>query len=198
MSLQAHLPLNNHYFSYMKKILFSLLVIIPLMTFGKHQIKVPNVKSLQASVNGDWTKLPVMELGSRDVLTVSFDELSHNYHRFIVHVEHCEFDWTTSDGLFESDWLQGFNDWQIDDYENSLNTNVLYTNYRFQIPNDMCRLKLSGNYIIHILDEDSDNEEVACVELRVVEPIASVSVGVSANTDIDMNRSHQQVSMGVR
>ena len=198
MSLQTHLPLNNHYFSYMKKILFSLLVIIPLMTFGKHQIKVPNVKSLQASVNGDWTKLPVMELGSRDVLTVSFDELSHNYHRFIVHVEHCEFDWTTSDGLFESDWLQGFNDWQIDDYENSLNTNVLYTNYRFQIPNDMCRLKLSGNYIIHILDEDSDNEEVACVELRVVEPIASVSVGVSANTDIDMNRSHQQVSMGVR
>lgn len=182
----------------MKRIIIALLTIFPLTVFGWHEVKVPNVKSLQVSVNGEWTKLPVMELGSNDVLSVSFDELSHTYHRFAVHMEHCEFDWTTSEGLFESDWLQGFNDWQIDDYMNSLNTNVLYTNYTFQIPNDMCTLKMSGNYRLHIIDEDCDNEEIACVELRVVEPIVTLGMGISTNTDIDMNRSHQQVTLGMR
>jgi hypothetical protein len=159
---------------------------------------VPNVKSLQAVVGQDWlAPIPVMELGGDDVLHVGFDEMSHNYHRFVAHLDHCEYDWTPSDGLFESDWLEGFNDLLIDDYENSLNTTVSFTHYRMQIPNSQCSLKMSGNYRLTIRDEDEDGREVAVVEFRVVEPLMSTRLGVTANTDIDHNNSHQQVSLRI-
>lgn len=158
----------------------------------------PTIKTLQVMVNDNWLEPPIMQMGRGDVLNVGFDELSHIFHRYIVHMERCEADWTPSDGIFESDWLEGFNDNPIEDYENSINTTVLYTHYQLQIPNDRCRLRMSGNYRLHILDEEQDGEEVLTVEFRVVESLMNVGIGVTTNTDIDHNESHQQVSMTVR
>ena len=156
----------------------------------------PQVKTLQMIVNDDWMSLPVMQLGSDDVLNVSFDELSHTYHRYLYRVERCEADWTPSEGLFESDWLSGFSENPIEDYENSLNTTVLYTHYQLQIPNERCQLKMSGNYRLHIVD-DEDDHEVLCAEFMVVERLMDVGLGVTTNTDVDVNVSHQQVAMTV-
>ncbi|MBR6120908.1 MAG: DUF5103 domain-containing protein [Prevotella sp.] len=183
----------------MKRLLLSLLVILAaaVSATAGHRILSPDVKSLQVVVNQDWMSMPVMRLGSTDVLNIGFDELSHNYHRFIVHLEHCEADWTPTQGLFESDWLQGFNDQPIEDYENSLNTTVLFSHYRYHIPNNMQRLKMSGNYRLHVLDEDNDREEVLVAEFRVLEQLVNVGLGVTTNTDISHNTSHQQVNMTV-
>lgn len=166
-------------------------------TFGKHRIISPNIKSLQVVVNDNWLAMPVMELRTRDVLHVGFDELSHDYHRYIAHLEHCETDWSPSDELFESDWLEGFNDIPLDNYEKSLNTTVLYTHYRIQFPNEQCRLKMSGNYRLHILDEDNDNEEVLVAEFRVVEHRMDVGINVSTNTDLGLNGRYQQIAMSL-
>ena len=157
----------------------------------------PQVKTLQVVVNQDWLSPPVMRLGTDDVLNIGFDELSHNFHRYVYRLEHCEADWSPSEDLFESDWLEGFNGNTIEDYENSLNTTVLYTHYWLQIPNDRCRLKMSGNYRLHICDEDDGNKEVLCAEFRVVEPLMKVGMSITTNTDIDFNKSHQQVAMTV-
>jgi len=157
----------------------------------------PQVKTLQAVVNDDWLSPPVMTLGSDDILNVGFDELSHTYHRYIYKVEHCEADWSVSDGLFESDFLVGFNNNPIEDYTNSINTTVLYTHYSLQIPNERCQLKMSGNYKLTIFDEDNGGERVAEVRFMVVEQTMNVGLSVTTNTDIDVNRSHQQVAVSV-
>ncbi|MBQ2208670.1 MAG: DUF5103 domain-containing protein [Prevotella sp.] len=174
---------------------FLLLLTGPI--YAGNRIFVPNVKSLTSVVNGDWLNRPVMELNSSDQLRIGFDELSHNYHRFVYRLEHCEWDWTPSEGLFESDWLEGFNNNPIDDYRNSLNTTVLYTHYELTIPNDKCRLKMSGNYRLTVYDEDNADEAVLEVQFYVVEPLASVGLEVTTNTDIDHNKSHQQLSMSL-
>jgi len=182
----------------MKKILFLFLItFLPLVISGKSRILQDNFKSLQVMVNQQWLSMPVMTLGSSDELNVGFDELSHNYHRLIMHLEPCNPDWTPVEGIFESDWLEGFNDLPIEDYENSLNTTVLYTHYQLQIPNDQCRLRASGNYKLSVIDEDNDNQEVIVVEFRVVEPLMNVGLGITTNTDIDHNGRCQQVSMSV-
>ena len=134
---------------YTMKRLLSFLLLMPLMAHAGHQILSPNFKSLQVIVNNDWMAQPVMRLGTTDVFNIGFDELSHKYHRLVYHLEPCNPDWTPTEGLFESDWLDGFNDRPIEDYENSLNTTVLYTHYRMQIPNEETRLKMSGNYRLH-------------------------------------------------
>jgi len=180
----------------MKQLLY-LLIFLPMMTSARHQVISPNVKSLEVILNNDFTALPILQLGSDDHLQIGFDELSHDYHRYVCHLEPCNPDWTPAEGIFESDWLVGFNDVPIDDYENSINTRTLYTHYSFQFPNTQCRIKMSGNYRIYINDEDSDDENVAIIEFRVLEQLTHVGLGVTTNTDIDLNKSHQQVSMTV-
>lgn len=162
---------------------------------ARNIIYSPVIKTLQAVVNNDWLSPPVMTLGSSDVLNIGFDELSHTYRRFTYHIDHCEADWSTSDELFESDYLSGFNDNPIEDYQNSINTTVLYTHYSMQLPNERCRLKMSGNYRLTISDEDGGR--VAEVRFMVVEPLMSVGMECTTNTDIDINKSHQQLSMTV-
>ena len=171
-----------------------LLTVLPLQ--AANRIFAPHIKSLTSIVNGDWLNRPVMELGSADQLTIGFDELSHSYHRFVYRLEHCEADWTPSEELFESDWLEGFNGNPIEDYQNSINTTVLYTHYQLTIPNDQCRLKMSGNYRLTVIDEDNADEEVLAVEFYVVEPF--IGLAATTNTDVDHNDSHQQLSMSVK
>lgn len=181
---------------YIKRGMVAAMVMMTAGTISaKHTIYDPQIKSLQVVVNKDWLSPPIMRLRSNDVLNISFDELSHEYHRYTYRVEHCEADWTPSTSLFESDWLEGFNGNPIDDYDLSMNTTVAYTHYKFQIPNDRIRLRLSGNYRIHIYENDGDAREVMTIDFCIAEQSMPLAMSVTTNTDIDTNVSHQQVSL---
>ena len=174
---------------------FILMTLFSLSMTAGNKILSPQIKTLQAVVNDDWLTFPnVMRLGSDDVLSVSFDELSHDYHRYTYRIERCEADWLPSEDVFESDWLEGFNDNVIDDYATSINTIIPYTHYWLEIPNDRCRVKMSGDYRLHILD---NNETIATVDFMVTEQSMTLSLEATTNTDIDLNQSHQQLAISL-
>lgn len=181
----------------MRKAIAILLFLLPMTLLAGNRIYDPQIKSLQAVVNQDWLSPAVMRLYGNDFLHIGFDELSHDYHRYIYRLERCEADWTTSEGLFETDWLEGFNNNVIEDFERSINTTVAYTHYQLMIPNDKCRLKMSGNYRLHIIDEDM-GEDVLTVEFMIAEQAMNLSMAISTNTDIDTNFCHQQVTFGLK
>ena len=181
----------------MKKALAILLFLLPMTLSAEDRIYDSQIKSLQTVVNQDWLSPTIMRLYGNDHLHVSFDELSHDYHRYIYRLEHCEADWSSSEELFDTDWLEGFNDNVIEDFEHSINTTVAYTHYQLTIPNDRCRLKMSGNYRLHVIDEDQGNE-ILTVEFMITEQAMNLSMAISTNTDIDTNLSHQQVSFGLK
>lgn len=186
--------------SVLGKIIIAVLCAIPCInaTAQRNEILNDRIQSLQVVANGDWLSLPVMELGDGYV-DINFDDMTHEYRRYVYKLEHCEADWTVSDEIFESDYCEGFTDGNtIDDIEKSLMTNTLYTHYSLRIPNSHCRPKLSGNYRLTIYDDNDDGKEVLKVCFFVVEPRLrqmGVSLGVTSNTDVDINNSHQQVSM---
>lgn len=156
-----------------------------------------SIRSMQMVLNDDWREPPVMRLGGDDVLLFSFDEMSHAYHRYKYKITHCRADWSPSE-LFDIDYLDGFNNMPIEGWENSVNTTVLYTNYTFTIPNEDVSLKLSGNYIVEIVDdEEGSDEPVAEFRFSVVEQRVVLSASASGNTDVDMNKTHQQLSFTV-
>lgn len=176
--------------------LFVLSLLSPLALSAGNRIFSPQIKSLQAVVNQDFLSPAVMRLHTDDILQIAFDELSHDYHRYAYTIERCEADWTASEEMFESDWLEGFNAIVIDNHEQSVNTIIPYTHYQLQIPNDQCRLKMSGNYRLHIIDDESQ-KELACVEFMVTDQTMSLFMEASTNTDIDHNISHQQLSISL-
>lgn len=163
----------------------------------RHEIFNDRISSLQVVSGTDWLSPPVTTLGGAPI-HISFDDQTHEYHRYTYRIEHCDADWSVSEELFTSDYIDGFTDGNIiEDTEESLNTNVLYTHYHLSIPNAHCRLKMSGNYRITVLDDNNDEEPMFSACFMVVEPRMSVSLSVTTNTDIDINQSHQQVGMQV-
>lgn len=158
---------------------------------------VPSVRTPQMMLNDEWGRVPVIQLGGDDVLQFSFDEMSHVYHRYTYRIVHCNADWSQSD-LTEIDYIDGFNDVLIEDWENSVNTNQLYTHYHFSIPNEDVALKMSGNYRVEVYDDEEDEElPVASFEFSVVEPLVSFEAWVSGDTDRSFNDGEQQLTFTV-
>ena len=161
-----------------------------------HVIYDNRIATLQVIANDDWMSLPIIELNTSDVINIGFDDFTHEYTRYTYKIEHCEADWSLSESLFPSDYITGFTDGNtIDDSEESINTNVLYTHYSLQIPNSDCRLKMSGNYKITVYDENDDDRPMFTACFMVLQKQATVSMSVSTNTDMSVNNKHQQVSM---
>ncbi len=187
----------------MRQTAYKILSVLLALAIGKAQAQSdkvyhPMIHTLQTIVNDDWLRDDVITLDTDDWVTISFDHFSHDYHRFVYKIVHCNADWTPSE-LFEVDYMDGFNGLPIEDYENSLNTTMLYTHYRVDLPNDDIQFKVSGNYRVEIyLEDESEDEEapslVAVACFRVVEPRMVLNVAVTGNTDVDTYQSHQQVS----
>ena len=184
----------------MRRIFLTILTIFCTlaMTAQRHEIKSDHIATLQVVADNDWLTMPVIRLNSGQRIHIEFDDLTHQYNRYAYKVIHCEADWTESEELFESDYIEGFADGNtIDEMEESLNTNQLYTHYSLTLPNEHCRLKMSGNYKVEVYDDNDDSEPMLTACFMVVEPVMTVRMEVTPNTDIDVNKSHQQVSMEV-
>lgn len=162
----------------------------------KNNIFSARIQTLQIKVNNNWLSPPILSLHSDDVLELSFDELSHEYHRFQYVISHCNADWKASD-LSEIDFLEGFNNNPIEQYQNSINTTMLYTHYRLTLPNEQVRLKVSGNYKITIFDENNSQEPVCEAFFSIIDKKVNITANVTSNTEIDTNKSHQQVSFAI-
>lgn len=185
----------------MNKIITTIALLFNILSLHaqRQEILTDNIQTLQVVAADRWLELPVIDLNSDDVINIDFDDMTHEYHRYTYIVEHCESDWSVSTGLFESDYLEGFyNGLTIDDHEESLNMATLYTHYHLELPNDQCRIKMSGNYRLTVIDENEDNTPILYAYFMVVEQRFGVGVDVKTNTDIDINHSHQQLEISLQ
>lgn len=155
----------------------------------------PRIKTLQVKVDGEWGTPSVMLLARGHQVEVSFDDLQAQYERYNYTITHCNADWTESD-LLTSDYMTGFEEQRIDDYEQAMGTEMHYCHYWFTLPNENTRLLVSGNYCVNIY-EDGEDEPVAQACFSIIEPRVGVDIHVTSNTDIDTYDSHQQVEYTV-
>lgn len=160
------------------------------------EVKHKQIKTLQVKVQGETFSTPVIELNSRKVIEINFDALSHGYGRYAYTITHCNADWTPS-VLSSLEYMSGFQNLSIDDFANSLNTTTFYTNYRLFLPNNDIKFKVSGNYVVKVYNEDRPKDIVFTACFSIVEPKVNVAATVSSNTDIDVNKEHQQIGFEI-
>lgn len=160
------------------------------------------IRTLKVVVDGGERKIPVMRLGTKERVNISFDDMTHDYRRFTYTLQHCTWDWQVSDNLFESEFMEAsVDEGVIEGYTQSMNTSVLYTHYEVCLPNAYMRPLISGNYRLTISVEDDDADDgrrpVAIACFSVVEPVVGINASVSTNTELDWNDRHQQLSLQV-
>ena len=87
---------------------------------------------------------PFIQLNSNEFLILSFDELGEEANNYSYKIVHCTADWQESD-IDAFDYIDGFTQNDIAEYEYSFNTLQDYVQYRLAIPNEDIRLTKSGN-----------------------------------------------------
>jgi hypothetical protein len=97
--------------------------------------------------------IPIFRLG--DSFQFVFDDLYGTEANYFYTLTHCDYDWKPSQ-LAKQEYLNGFDDQRIQDYTNSLTTLQLYSHYRISFPNRLTQFRVSGNYMIKILDDDKN------------------------------------------
>jgi len=154
------------------------------------------VKTLRVGVMDNPLAPPVIELEGDQWIEISFDMLDSEPRTYTYTVTHCDADWTPSQ-LIQSEYMRGFQNRIIDDYAVSFNTTMDYVNYRLTLPNDDIYLKVSGNYVVQVFPENSDQPILnAC--FSVVEPQQSpIAMQITPRTDKGMNNFYQQVNFSV-
>lgn len=182
-------------------LLFAIAMISPLMAEAavsdtSTRIDAPAFHTLQTKVNGSEQLPPVIILDSDDRLNISFDELSDDRRYMRYELIHCDMRWRP-DGLVSPEYLEGFNEGTIDNYQYSQATAAHYVHYDLEIPNEQMRPRLSGNYLLRVYDESEPENTLLQVRFSIVEPVTTVSASASSRTDTDYNGSHQQLTIAV-
>lgn len=116
----------------------------------------------------DEMSFPIWDLGSSKYLTLSFDELGVNSKNYSYTLIHCNSDWTPSN-LDQSEYMDGYFEDQITEYQSSFNTTVNYIHYSLQIPNDYVRPTISGNYVLQVYESSNPENIIFYKRFMVVE-----------------------------
>ena len=88
-----------------------------------------------------------------DIINISFDILGEKKSDYYYQIIHCDYQWSPSK-ISKFEYIDGFDDIRITNYFFSKNTFQSFTNFNFQIPNENLKIKIDGNYVIKIYDEN--------------------------------------------
>ena len=144
-----------------------------------------NIKTV-SFVQNNQNVVPIFQLG--DAFQLQFDDLFGNDASYFYEIIHCDYNWNPSD-LQKRDYLQGFDNQRIQESSSSFNCLQIYTHYRLNLPNSNTQLKISGNYILKILNEDK--EVVFSRKFIVYEDLVTVPMQVKrARTVINLDSKH--------
>jgi len=153
----------------------------PLL-FGQIQKEINPPSNIKSIIFKGTTEdqFPIIALG--ESVFLEFDDLLASEQDYYYKIIHCNYDWTPSN-LLKSQYLNGIDDQRITDYENSYSTLQPYSNYKLNIPNQEVKLKISGN---HILEIYNDNYELQ-FSRRFIVYKNLVTVGATVKRSRDFN-----------
>jgi Domain of unknown function (DUF5103) len=141
--------------------------------------------------------LPLATLGGGSgEFIVTFDDMRGEIKRFRYKVELCNADWTTSN-LSDMEYIEGFSDDLVADGELSLGVSSNYTNYRFSFPSANMKIKKSGNYMLHIYEDNSDKTPILSRRFLIIERLVSVAPNFTPTGSASKSETHHEFDFTV-
>jgi hypothetical protein len=118
-----------------------------------------DIHTVQIYRNGDELSYPFIEINTEDKIKICFDDFSKDFKKYYYSLVHCNSNWVPTD-VNNSDYIDGFLQNPITNYVYSTNTLTNYIHYSLVLPDDNCKPRVSGNYIIKVY-EDLDETKMA-------------------------------------
>ena len=134
-----------------------------------------NIRTLLAYKTGNEMSEPYIELRGNESITFTFDDLAEDVRDFYYEIKHCNADWE-EDNLFIGDYMKGFGQNNLYDFNSSVNTYVSYRNYKLTIPNEDVQILTSGNYLLKVYDRYNHGYPVFQKGFKIYENRAKISI----------------------
>lgn len=103
-------------------------------------------------------------------LVLEFDDLRENKENYYLKLVHCTYDWKRSP-LRDLDIMREYNEFPINDFAFSLNTQIPYVHYRIAVP----PVKLPGNYILLVYRDGNKDDVVLSRRIIVYQNLMTLS-----------------------
>jgi hypothetical protein len=159
-----------------KQVIFVLIWMLSIPSLLQAQIAevIPpyNIKTASFIQSGE-NVVPIFNI--REGFQFQFDDLYGDEANYFYTLTHCDYNWKESQ-LSKAEYIDGFDDQRIQSYENSFNTLQLYSHYTLAFPNKLTRFKVTGNYILTILN--NSKEVVFSRKFILYEDLVSVPMQV--------------------
>jgi len=158
-------------------------------------VYVDNIKTVLLHKEGSELSMPILELNSDDKLNISFDDFDNDVKYYKYTIIHCDAYWKPSD-LQQSEYISGFTEDYIEDYEFSLNTMQSYIHYELIFPTENLKLFKSGNYLLKVYLGESDN---VCFTKRfmIYESKVTVDAKINRTNDVAERNYNQKINFSI-
>ncbi len=135
---------------------------------------------------------PVVPLQSGTPLVLLFDDLAYDPELYTAKLIHCDADWQQSQ-LKNNDFLRSFNEFNIQNYDYSVNTRIPYIHYRFELP----AVTKSGNYIVKVYSQRDESNVILTKRFMVYEEVFNVGASIVPPSQTVARQNSQQINLVV-
>ena len=140
-----------------------------------------NIKSVQLYPPGDPLSIPVLFLNDNRQLELHFDDLNKEFKIYSYDIVHCNSNWEPS-GLVMQEYINGFFNAYIEDYQYSFNTLFPFIHYKMRFPNQDISFTKSGNYILKVFENNDPENVVLTRRFYVVDQKIGIEARVKMAT----------------
>ena len=186
-----------------RKLSILLFIVLSITTFAQIEgiqyddaIYDEGIHAVQFHVTDFPLTQPIIELGEDSSFTVSFDDLNEQIRDIYYTIIHCDMSWQPSD-LNNMEYIDGFDEDQLDDSDFSSNTLTEFTHYEFELPNDNMRWTKSGNYILVVYTTDGDKLPLFTRRFMVVDTKSKIDTELMRAANANKVRTHQEIDFVV-
>ena len=181
-----------------KSVTFIILLISSLLKGQvlKDTVAFEYLKTVQIAPVGAPLDFPAYELGVKNGLEFSFDDMAYEWNNYAYKIYHCTKEWEKSD-LLINQYLDGFDGNYLNDFAISVGTFVPYTHYSLRIPNANARPRISGNYVLEVYQNDDPNDLIIRRRFIIYEDLVMPSVQVLRAADLTNFSTQQMVNAKV-
>jgi len=161
------------------------------------QVFTPAVKTVQFYNVKKEQSFPLIELNSTQQLFLAFDDLRGGTRNFYYSIEHCDESWNPSN-ISPAEYIQGFSEDQLRDYNYSSSTVQKYTHYELKYPNqNLTAPKISGNYVLKVYEDGDKSRMVLIRRFYVLDPKVSMMAEAVPSNDISLKQANQKINFQV-
>lgn len=157
---------------------------------------VDQVRTVTLYKNGVELEQPVLLLGSDDRLLLRFDILGAETDNYHYRIRHCNSRWQI-DNMEPYEFVNGFDEGTIDDYNPSFTTLTDFVNYYHYLPEKYSQLLISGNYVVIVTPQDYPDSVLFTRRFCVTEETAKTVVEVTVPYNNEAIRQRREVDVTV-